>query len=198
MVQIYVHGTTSPNPGKGVYSFLVYDNYKKIKDEKGIVSQYTTPSIAEYEAIIKALEAAKELGIKTVEVLSSNKLVVNQLKQINTPDQLKPYYKKVVKFEKDFDKVGFTYLDKTKNKAIKLTQSLLNPRTSRRDKAKELVSNTFVKIQNGYLYIKEDGYYYINLQVPSCTCYDNQINRYLCKHIIAAQMLEEKLEKLLH
>ena len=66
MINIYIHGSCSPNPGKGAYGFIILSEGEKIKSSKGIVSQYTTTNVAEYNAIIKALEIAMKFGFETV------------------------------------------------------------------------------------------------------------------------------------
>lgn len=197
---IHVHGSCSPSPGKGAYGFIIYSEGEEIKKDQGIVSNYTTANIAEYNSIIKALEAVKELGFNSAKIFSSNKLVVGQLnglKNVST-HQLKNLHKSALKLMEEFEFVDLGYIPREKNKAVKLVKSFLNPSSStRKDRAKELAQNVFLKTKNGYIYFKDDGYYEINLKKLSCTCFDNQVNGYVCKHILAAQLLEKRVEKLI-
>lgn len=196
MIRVYVHGSCSPNPGKGAYGFIIYSEGEEIERQNGIVSKYTTTNVAEYNAIIEALEIAKELGFESVRVLSSSKLIINHLNCINKvgTSQLKTLYNKVIKLTEEFNIVIFQYIEKEENEAVNLTRPLLNTEpTSRRGRAKELVKNAFIKTEKGYIYLKDDGYYKIDLERLTCTCYDNRFRKNICKHILAAEAIDKRI-----
>lgn len=194
MIDILIHGSCSPNPGKGAYGFIIYSEGEELERQNGIVSKYTTTNIAEYQAIIEALEAAKRLGFQSVRVLSSSKLIIKHLNCINNVGaSLKSSYNKVIKLIEDFDIAIFQYIENEKNKAVDLARSLISEPTTRRGRAEELAKNAFIRTEKGYIYLKDDGYYKIDLERLTCTCYDNRFRRNICKHILAAEEIDKRI-----
>ncbi len=194
MIDILIHGSCSPNPGKGAYGFIIYSEGEELERQNGIVSKYTTTNIAEYQAIIEALEAAKRLGFQSVRVLSSSKLIIKHLNCINNVGaSLKSSYNKVIKLIEDFDIAIFQYIENEKNKAVDLARSLISEPTTRRGRAEELAKNAFIRTEKGYIYLKDDGYYKINLEKLTCTCADNRFRKNICKHILAAEKIDKRI-----
>lgn len=84
MHKAYVDGACRPNPGVGAYGYVIYDPANRIvKAGNGSVGKNTTNTIAEYTAIIKAMEAAIRERIDCLVVYSDSQAVVRQLSGIH-------------------------------------------------------------------------------------------------------------------
>jgi len=83
MYKAFVDGACRPNPGRGAYGFIIYNNNGSIvKRGSGFVGNNTTNTVAEYIAIMKAMETALEMGIDNLTVYSDSQVVVRQLSGI--------------------------------------------------------------------------------------------------------------------
>jgi ribonuclease HI len=116
-VEIFVDGASRGNPGHAGIGIIIYDNTgKKVK----AISQYigkTTNNIAEYKALITALEAVEPLKPEFVKVYMDSELVV---KQINgeykvKSKNLKPLYQTVKAYIKSFEGFALEHINRGKN-----------------------------------------------------------------------------------
>lgn len=200
MYKAYVDGACRPNPGKGAFGYIIcnFDNQEIIK-KNGLVANYTTNNIAEYTAIIKALEAAINIGIKRIAIYSDSALAVNQLNgNYRVKDtNLAALNKKVMKLCAEFNEIIFKHIPREQNrKADKLAEEVLNDKPdNRRARAEGLAQNVFVQTGNGFIFVKDDEYYEINLENNTCTCPDQQNRGGLCKHLMAAELIKKKIER---
>jgi len=115
---IYSDGGARGNPGPaGIGATL--------KNEKGdlvaTVSEYigeTTNNIAEYKAIIAAIEKAKELKATELECFLDSELVVKQLnKEYKVKNKgLAPLYIKIYNLSHSFKKISYTHVRREFNK----------------------------------------------------------------------------------
>lgn len=76
--EIYTDGACSPNPGKGGWAFVVYDQGKEMHSEKGN-SGHTTNNRMELMAIKKALEWADRTNNTCTTIYTDSMLCVNSL-----------------------------------------------------------------------------------------------------------------------
>jgi len=201
MYKAYVDGACRPNPGKGAFGYIIYNpDNREISKKSGLVANYTSNNIAEYTAIIKVLEAAINIGIKRITIYSDSALAVNQLSgNYRVKDaNLAVLNKKVMKLCTEFNVVIFTHIPRKQNKkADKLAGEVLNDKPdNRRARAEELAQNVFVQTDNGFIFVKNDEYYEINLENNTCTCPDQQNRGGLCKHLMAAELIKKKIERL--
>jgi len=74
----YTDGASRGNPGPSAYAFVIVRGGKVIARESGFIGTGTN-NVAEYEAVIRALDLAAEYGAGTVEIFSDSELVVRQL-----------------------------------------------------------------------------------------------------------------------
>jgi len=72
-------GGSRGNPGPGAIGVLVRDNDKILIQHQQGIGNFVTNNIAEYEALIKALELAIKTGAKEIECCLDSELVVKQL-----------------------------------------------------------------------------------------------------------------------
>ncbi len=195
-----VDGSCRPNPGKGYYGYILFDEHgQEIARKKGLAGKYITNNIAEYIAVLKVLEHANEIGIKNIKIRSDSELVVRQLNGIYKvkDHKLIDYHKSITRMLKNFDTVLIVHIPREQNKEA---DSLANFETTdnRLERAQEISTNVFVKTDESYYYIKDNEYYIIDLANKTCTCPDKQNRGGLCKHIMAAQIVEDRVSAILN
>lgn len=78
-VIIYTDGACSGNPGPMGIGIAIYDGEKLLKKISKPIGKGTN-NIAEYTAVKVALEEAKAMGAKGVEIRTDSRLVVHQLR----------------------------------------------------------------------------------------------------------------------
>lgn len=85
-----------------------------------------TSNEGEYYAIMRALIAAKELGLKVLEVQSDSQLIVNQLNdKYEARDRRMEGLRRLVReFAQDFDKVTYHWIPREQNPAGKVLEKL--------------------------------------------------------------------------
>jgi Ribonuclease HI len=109
-MQLFFDGACEPvNPGGiGAYGFVVYEGNREVYGEGGVVcvgGALCTNNVAEYTALIKAMEWALAAGAREVEVYGDSQLVVRQMLgvyQVRAP-HLKPLFEKAVELSRRFE-----------------------------------------------------------------------------------------------
>ena len=101
----YVDGASRGNPGiAGAGVFIIDSDGKPFKRLKKFLGSVTN-NVAEYSALIVALESAERFGIKRLSVRADSELVVKQVKglyRVKSPD-LKPLFERVRALLGSFD-----------------------------------------------------------------------------------------------
>ncbi|MEK6917348.1 MAG: ribonuclease HI family protein [Nanoarchaeota archaeon] len=119
-------GGARGNPGPGAIGVIVRDDDKILIKYAGRIGDNVTNNIAEYEALIKALELASKLG-KEVTCFLDSELVVNQLLgkyKVKNPALLQLFLK-VQKMQDKFDKINYAYVSRW-NKYQLVVDEILN------------------------------------------------------------------------
>jgi ribonuclease HI len=123
MIKIFTDGGSRGNPGPSALGVVIGD--KHFKKFLGSL----TNNQAEYEAVVFALEKAKELGFQELEINLDSELVFKQLigeykvKHLN----MKPLYEKAIGLVDGFESVSFNHVLREKNKvADKLVNEALD------------------------------------------------------------------------
>ncbi len=117
-LKIYTDGGARGNPGPAGIGAVAYDTKGKVIFE---ISQYlgeTTNNQAEYRALLKAVEKAKNIGAKEVDFYLDSELVVKQLNReykVRNKD-LQPLFVQVYNLSLSFKKISFTHIPREKNK----------------------------------------------------------------------------------
>jgi ribonuclease HI len=118
-VVIYTDGGARGNPGPAGAGAVILKDGAVIAEVKKYLGPVQTNNWAEYEAVVLALEKAKQLGLTgDIEFRLDSKLVVEQLMgnwKIKEPT-LKPQVAKVKVLLADFASVRFGYIPREKNK----------------------------------------------------------------------------------
>lgn len=123
---IYTDGASRGNPGPGAIAFLILDGRGKILREHGHYIGKCTNNVAEYRALIAALERAGKLGDE-VSCFSDSKLMVNQLKGRYKvkKEHLKSLFERVKSLERKFKKVEYKNVRRT-DPVIKRVDRMVN------------------------------------------------------------------------
>lgn len=85
---VYFDGACHGNPGPGAVGWVIVDSSGIVADGGERIGE-TTNNRAEYEALIRALEAATEFGFDRVDVRGDSELIVKQVTgewNVNDPD----------------------------------------------------------------------------------------------------------------
>ncbi|GAG06205.1 unnamed protein product, partial [marine sediment metagenome] len=128
-ITAYTDGGSRGNPGPAAAGFVLTDTMGAQLQAEAFFLGKTTNNVAEYTAIIKALEAAKGLGGKKVMVFSDSELLVRQLNgqyKVKS-EQVRPLYKQATALINEFESCKVRHIAREKNKeADKLVNQALN------------------------------------------------------------------------
>ena len=122
---IYTDGASRGNPGPGAIAFVVVKGNKIVREHKHYIGECTN-NVAEYRALIAALERAKKLG-KEIFCFSDSKLMIHQLKGEYKVKKkhLKSLFEKVKVLEKSFEKIEYKNVRRT-DPMIKRVDRMVN------------------------------------------------------------------------
>jgi ribonuclease HI len=116
--QIYVDGASSGNPGDSGAGMVIFDgNGTEILRDSIFLGKMTN-NMAEYEALLRALEKALEQGARDVIAYTDSLLVANQVVgayKINN-DTLRQYVGKVNNIISNFDRFAIQYIPRERNR----------------------------------------------------------------------------------
>jgi len=121
-LKLFFDGACEPvNPGGvGAYGFAAYEDGREVYGEGGVVCvgrKHCTNNVAEYTALIKAMEWALATGAQEVEVYGDSQLVVRQmlgLYQVRAL-HLKPLYERAVELSRRFRRFSIGWVPRGQN-----------------------------------------------------------------------------------
>jgi len=126
---IYIDGAARGNPGPAGIGVLILDeNKKKVKEYFKYLGQATN-NIAEYSALVYALQEAHMLGAKDVSLHMDSELVAKQIKgEFRVKNKnLKPLFEQALHLINGLDKVEVKHIDRSLNKeADRLANKAIN------------------------------------------------------------------------
>ena len=128
-ITAYIDGGSRGNPGPAAAGFVLKDEDNKIVAAKGFFLGETTNNIAEYTAIIKALEKAGKLAAKKITVFSDSELLVRQINgQYKVKnDNIRSLFRQAVDLLNKFEDWHVQHITREKNsRADKLVNQALN------------------------------------------------------------------------
>lgn len=133
VAKAYTDGASKGNPGQSGIGVVIYTmEGKKIAQQAKAIG-IATNNIAEYSALIEAMEMARDLEIKVLNVISDSELMVRQVSgvyKIKNVDILKKA-QEVMALRRNFEKFTISYVGREHNKvADALSTSLLKPKGS--------------------------------------------------------------------
>jgi len=115
---IYTDGGSRGNPGPAAAGFVLTDESRKQLLAKAVFLGNATNNIAEYNGLIEALKAAKQLNAQTIEAFSDSELMVKQINgQYRVKNAgLKPLYEECINLLAGFKSWKLSYIGRDKNK----------------------------------------------------------------------------------
>ena len=125
--RVFSDGGARGNPGPAAVGVLVCDMQGQILKEHQETIGEATNNIAEYRAVLKGLELAKEAGLEEIEYFVDSELVARQLSgvyRIKSP-HLKDLVIQAKERERSFHKVSYKQVPRTHEK-IKWVDRLVN------------------------------------------------------------------------
>lgn len=130
-ITIYTDGGSRGNPGPAAAGYVITGGDGRQLAAKGLYLGEATNNAAEYTAVIKALEHAKQLQVKSVELYSDSELLVNQLTgsyKVKS-EQLRPLFQRASELLAGFEHSLLEHIKRDKNaKADELVNKALNLR----------------------------------------------------------------------
>jgi ribonuclease HI len=113
---INIDGAARGNPGPAAYAYVIVRDGHAVLEEAGCLGTATN-NVAEYTALVKALERAAELGGKRVLIRSDSELLVKQMSgeyRVKN-DQLRELYNDAQQLSKQFDNVSIRHVPRSEN-----------------------------------------------------------------------------------
>jgi len=107
-------GGARGNPGLGAIGVIVRDEEKIVSRYSQKIGKFVTNNIAEYEALIKALELASKYTKEDLTCFLDSELVVNQLLgkyRVRKPELLRLFLK-VQKLQENFKSIKYKHVSR--------------------------------------------------------------------------------------
>ena len=126
-------GGARGNPGPGAIGVIVRDGEKILTKYSAHIGKLVTNNVAEYEALIKALELASKFTNDELTCFLDSELVVNQLlgKYKVRNANLLPLFLKVQKLQENFKKIKYQHVSRW-DKFQQIVDGLLNEELDRK------------------------------------------------------------------
>lgn len=125
--RIYSDGGARGNPGPAAIGILIENEKGEIVQDYNETIGDTTNNVAEYTAVIVALELAKKLGGQEIEYYMDSELVQRQLTgkyKVKTPHIL-ALYQQATAAAKHFKRISFTHVPREHEK-LRYVDNLVN------------------------------------------------------------------------
>ena len=116
---IYTDGAARGNPGPAGAGAVASDESGRVVDEASRFLGKATNNVAEYSALILALERAGELGAREIEIRADSELVVRQMNgeyKIRN-EKLRELAGRVARLARGFDEVRYLHVRREQNRA---------------------------------------------------------------------------------
>lgn len=113
---VHIDGGARGNPGPASYAFSLERPGLPVVEEAQPIGKATN-NVAEYTGLIRALEAAAELGVKDLNVFSDSELLVKQMNgeyRVKNAD-LQDLYREAQELRKRFDRVTLMHVRRAQN-----------------------------------------------------------------------------------
>ena len=115
-ITVYTDGASKGNPGESGSGVVFKDGEKKTGHY--FYNGQTTNNVAEYTALMRAVELCEKLSYKSVEVFSDSELMCNQINgkyKVNN-EGLLDFHRSITGKIKGFDYFKISYIPREKNK----------------------------------------------------------------------------------
>jgi ribonuclease HI len=128
--KIHTDGGARGNPGPAAYAYVIEGPGEVVVESAGRLGTATN-NIAEYTALVRALEHARKLGARRLHVYSDSELLVKQMNGLYKVkhEGLRPLYEKAQKLCQHFEAVTIRHVFREANKhADRLYNEVLDGR----------------------------------------------------------------------
>jgi len=125
----HIDGGSRGNPGPAAAGFVLADSNGVQLQAKAFFLGRTTNNVAEYTGLVKALEAAKQIGAEQLMLFSDSELLVRQINgQYKVKSELiRPFFRQAISLLGEFKNWKVRHITREKNKeADKLVNQALN------------------------------------------------------------------------
>lgn len=138
---IFTDGASRGNPGAASWAFVLTRSGTDVVEVAEKLGTATN-NVAEYTALVKALEHAGRLGIRRIDLFSDSELLVKQMNgeySVKSED-LRELYQSAQRLRRSFDAVRITHVRRAQNKrADELCNAVLDGRPAEAPKPKAKV-----------------------------------------------------------
>ena len=114
---VHIDGAARGNPGPAAWAFVLTRPDGNV-EEKAETLGTATNNVAEYTALVEALDHSHKLGLRRLDVFSDSELLVKQMNgeyRVKNPD-LKALYDEARALMRDFERVQFTHVRREFNR----------------------------------------------------------------------------------
>jgi ribonuclease HI len=117
LLTIHTDGAARGNPGPAAYAYVITRDGQPAIEEHGCLGE-TTNNIAEYTALVRALERARSLGGRRAVILSDSELMIKQMRgEYKVKHEgLRPLYEQAQRLADSFDHVNYRHIRREHNK----------------------------------------------------------------------------------
>lgn len=139
MIYTNSDGGARGNPGPGAIGIIVRKDGEILTRYSAMIGKFVTNNIAEYEALIKALELASNYTKDEVTCILDSELIVKQLlgKYRVKNQKLLELFLKVQKLQENFKKIKYLHVSRW-NKFQQIADELLNAELDKRGYRKKV------------------------------------------------------------
>jgi ribonuclease HI len=113
----YVDGAARGNPGEAGAGVVFKDASGGVVEKIALYLGKATNNMAEYKALLLALQRARELGVESLQVYSDSELLVNQINgryRVRVP-HLQKLCQEAIRLLRDFGDVNISHVPREKN-----------------------------------------------------------------------------------
>jgi ribonuclease HI len=116
-ITIHIDGAARGNPGPAAFAYVITGDAQPSIEASGCLGQ-TTNNVAEYTALVRALERARQLGARRLRIRSDSELLVKQMNglyRVKNPD-LQVLYEQAKDLSDHFEAVELMHVRREQNK----------------------------------------------------------------------------------
>jgi ribonuclease HI len=114
---IHIDGAARGNPGPAAYAFVIAPPDQEVTEESDTLG-HTTNNVAEYTALVRVLERARDLNLKKLMIHSDSELMVKQMNGVYRVknEDLKSLYEQAQDLLDHFEQVKIHHVRREQNK----------------------------------------------------------------------------------
>jgi ribonuclease HI len=116
VLTIHIDGAARGNPGPAAFAYVIRQDEQVLSEEAGCLGR-TTNNLAEYTALVRALERAAELGGQRLLIRSDSELLVKQMNglyRVRDP-KLKVLFDQASRLREQFPSVKIVHVPRAQN-----------------------------------------------------------------------------------